>query len=225
MGYSGRGDGTFAARVKLAGSWLDVDQYAGAGNIPFAGKSAFLARAKNGTLWWYGGLNNGTLGPRDQWGTGNTWGGAHLSLVSALDGGPYPDLLESYAGHLYKGELDLGAGWQIYNLLVGPGDLSGDGKADLLARTPPVSCGCTGATARARASPPGSRWAPAGARTTGSWARATSRATAGRTCWPGTAPATCGCTRAPVPRRLRSPGACGSARAGARTPCWWRRAT
>ncbi|MFH8622582.1 FG-GAP repeat domain-containing protein [Streptomyces vietnamensis] len=133
-GYDGRGNGTFATRVKLAGSWIDVDQFGGAGNIPAAGKTAFLARDKAGTLFWYGGLNNGKITAREQQGTTGGWAGANLSFVSALDGGPYADLLETYQGHLYNRDRDLGGGWQIYNLLVGPGDLSGDGKADLLAR-------------------------------------------------------------------------------------------
>nr|WP_063782334.1 VCBS repeat-containing protein [Streptomyces vietnamensis] len=133
-GYNGRGNGTFETRVKLTGSWLNVDQFGGAGNIPAAGKTAFLARDKAGTLFWYGGENNGKLTAREQQGSTGGWAGANLSFVSALDGGPYADLLEIYQGHLYNRERDLGGGWQIYNLLAGPGDLSGDGKSDLLAR-------------------------------------------------------------------------------------------
>ncbi|MER7949051.1 VCBS repeat-containing protein [Streptomyces sp. NPDC096079] len=133
-GYTGRGDGTFATRVRLAGDWVAVDQFGGAGSIPATGKNAFLGRDRDGSLYWYGGQNNGTLTARKQWGVAYDWGGASLSYVSALDGGAFADLLEIYQGHLYNADRDLGGGWQIYNLLVGPGDLSGDGKGDLLAR-------------------------------------------------------------------------------------------
>ncbi|WP_329623012.1 VCBS repeat-containing protein [Streptomyces sp. NBC_01255] len=133
--YSGLGNGSYATRVKLSGTWNNVDQFAGAGNIPTAGKSSFLARDKAGTLFWYGGLNNGTFTAREQFGSTGGWAGSNISYVSALDTGPVADLLEVYEGHLYNnGKADLGGGWQIYDTLVGPGDLSGDGKADLLAR-------------------------------------------------------------------------------------------
>ncbi|MFF0476854.1 FG-GAP repeat domain-containing protein [Streptomyces sp. NPDC004284] len=135
-GYSGLGNGAYSARVKLSGSWLSVDQFGGAGNIPTASRSGFLGRDKAGTLFWYGDQNNGTLTARAQWGPAGAWAGAHLSYVSALDEGAFADLLEVYQGHLYNTsiEYDFGGGWQIYNLLVGPGDLSGDGTSDLLAR-------------------------------------------------------------------------------------------
>ncbi|MCX4981383.1 FG-GAP-like repeat-containing protein [Streptomyces sp. NBC_00572] len=132
--YSGLGNGSYSTRVKLSGSWLGVDQFAGAGNIPTAGRSGFLGRDRAGTLFWYGDQNNGKLTARAQWGTTGGWTGANLAYVSALDEGAFADLLEIYRGHLYNNDRDLGGGWQIYNLLVGPGDLSGDGKADLLAR-------------------------------------------------------------------------------------------
>ncbi|MFH8840736.1 FG-GAP repeat domain-containing protein [Streptomyces sp. NPDC017868] len=132
--YSGLGNGAYTAPVKLSGSWLSVDQFAGAGNIPTAGRSGFLGRDKGGTLFWYGDQNDGKLTARAQWGATGYWAGMNLSYVSALDEGAFADLLEIYQGHLYNVDRDLGGGWQIYNLLVGPGDLSGDGNSDLLAR-------------------------------------------------------------------------------------------
>ncbi|WP_306300587.1 VCBS repeat-containing protein [Streptomyces sp. NRRL B-24572] len=134
--YSGLGNGSYSAPVKLSGSWLSVDQFGGAGNIPTAGRSGFLGRDKAGTLFWYGDQNNGKLTARAQWGSTGGWAGANLSYVSALDEGAFADLLEIYQGHLYNSSNshDFGGGWQVYNLLAGPGDLSGDGKSDLLAR-------------------------------------------------------------------------------------------
>ncbi|MFE5593341.1 FG-GAP repeat domain-containing protein [Streptomyces sp. NPDC056549] len=132
--YHGRGDGTFTARVKAGTNWNNVEQFGGAGNIPSAGKTLFIARDKAGTLFWYRGLNNGGLTAREQVSSTGGYAGGNLALAYSLDGGTIPDLLEVYRGHLYNADRDLGGGWQIYNLLVGPGDLSGDGKSDLLAR-------------------------------------------------------------------------------------------
>jgi hypothetical protein len=36
----------------------------------------------------------------------------------------------------WKARSSLGTGWNRYNVLVGPGDLTGDGRPDLLAREP-----------------------------------------------------------------------------------------
>ncbi|MCE0448220.1 hypothetical protein LT493_44395 [Streptomyces tricolor] len=53
-----------------------------------------------------------------------------------------------------------------YNAVVGAGDLTGDGKADLVARaTPPACCGAT--ARRQGPSAPGRRSPPAGADTRG----------------------------------------------------------
>ncbi|MFD2009829.1 FG-GAP-like repeat-containing protein [Streptomyces narbonensis] len=133
--YSGLGNGSYSARAKLSGSWFDVDQFASAGNVPTNGKRGILARDKAGTVFEYRHRNGGKLGARDQVGPTGYFAGASVSFASALDPGPISDLLEVYQGHLYSnGSVDLGGGWQIYNLIVGPGDLTGDGKADLVAR-------------------------------------------------------------------------------------------
>ncbi|MFJ9431884.1 FG-GAP repeat domain-containing protein [Streptomyces sp. NPDC101490] len=135
-GYKGLGDGRLSTRQLIAenGKFLSVDQFGTGGGVPSSGKTAFLARNARGTLFWYGGENNGLLTPVEQWNEVGDWNGANISFVSSLDSNTYGDLLETYRGRLYRGDIDLGGGWQIYNLLIGPGDLSGDGKGDLLAR-------------------------------------------------------------------------------------------
>ncbi|WP_411072268.1 FG-GAP repeat domain-containing protein [Streptomyces sp. cmx-4-25] len=132
--YHGRGDGTFTARTRAGGGWNTVEQFGGAGNIPSAGKTLFIGRDRAGTLFWHRGLNNGGLAPREQLSNPGGYAGSNLTLAYSLDGGTLPDLLENHRGHLYKNNVDFGGGWQIYNLIVGPGDLSGDGRSDLLAR-------------------------------------------------------------------------------------------
>ncbi|MFI6421357.1 FG-GAP repeat domain-containing protein [Streptomyces sp. NPDC050842] len=133
--YSGLGNGSYSAPLKLSGSWVDVDQFGAAGNIPTNGKRGFLARDKAGTLFEYRHRNSGKLGARQQASATGVFAGANISFVSALDPGPLADFLDVYQGRLTSnGETDLGGGWQIYNLIAGPGDLTGDGKADLVAR-------------------------------------------------------------------------------------------
>ncbi|CUM40660.1 FG-GAP repeat domain-containing protein [Streptomyces gardneri] len=133
--YSGLGNGSYSTRVKLTGSWNNVDQFAQGGSLPTAGKNGFLGRDKEGTLFSYRVQNNGKISAREQASTTGGWAGASISYVSALDWGTLADILEVYQGRLYNnGNTDLGGGWQIYNLIVGPGDLTGDGKGDLVAR-------------------------------------------------------------------------------------------
>ncbi|MEU3604543.1 VCBS repeat-containing protein [Streptomyces sp. NPDC035033] len=134
--YYGRGNGTFTARAQTGTAWNRVEQFGGAGNIPSVGKTLFMARDKAGTLFWYRGLNNGKLAAREQVSDTGGWAGAHVSLSYALDGNTIPDLLYVTQGYLINtsNRHVFGGGWQVYNRLVGPGDLSGDGKSDLLAR-------------------------------------------------------------------------------------------
>ncbi|MFF9146853.1 FG-GAP repeat domain-containing protein [Streptomyces sp. NPDC014861] len=135
--YYGRGNGTFTARAQTGTAWNKVEQFGGAGNVPSLGKTLFMGRDKAGTLFWHRGLNNGRLAPREQVSDTGGWAAAGLmTLAHALDGNTLPDLLFVREGHLVSTstEKDLGGGWQVYDRLVGPGDLSGDGKSDLLAR-------------------------------------------------------------------------------------------
>ena len=133
--YSGLGNGSFTAPLKLNGNWRHGDQFAQSGGIPTVGRSSFLARAKSGEVYWYGNNNDGTVTPRELWADGDL-SRVNLTYVSALDPYSAADYLEIYQGNLYiNGAVNLGGGWGVFNTLVGPGDLTGDGKADLLART------------------------------------------------------------------------------------------
>lgn len=136
--YSGLGNGRMGARVLMAdkGAFQSVDQFGGSGTIPAFGKRAVLGRDKAGSLYWYSAQNNGLLGPREQVGDTGGWGGASLTYASSLNDSGFATLLELWNNHLYNNFSghDFGSGWGVYNLLVGPGDLTGDGKSDLLAR-------------------------------------------------------------------------------------------
>ncbi|MFF8846680.1 FG-GAP repeat domain-containing protein [Streptomyces sp. NPDC015127] len=135
--YLSTGAGTFTPRTQLSTGWNHVSQFSGAGNNPHWGKNEVVGVNKSGVMYAYYGMNNGRLSPREEGGSG--WGGAKLTLTSSFNDDGYGDLLEVMDGTLYNyddyvGDGEIGSGWGIYNTLFGPGDLSGDGRADLLAR-------------------------------------------------------------------------------------------
>ncbi|SED21111.1 Repeat domain-containing protein [Streptomyces sp. TLI_105] len=134
--YGGDGAGSYDTleTISAPGAWSGVSQFAGAGNIPATGKEELLARDKAGTLYWYYALNNGKLSARQRVSDVGEWAGANLTNASSFDPNGESDVLEVWNGHLYVERKDFGGGWGIYDLLVGPGDLNGDGSGDLLAR-------------------------------------------------------------------------------------------
>ncbi|AJF65604.1 FG-GAP-like repeat-containing protein [Streptomyces vietnamensis] len=134
--YTGKGDGTLGTRVQVSdtGGWAEVPQFGGAGNNPVLGnKEGVLARDKAGTMFWYG-VTGGKLGTRSQVGDTGGWAGADFTHLSSMDMDASSDISEVYQGVLYIANNRIGSGWGVYNAIVGPGDLSGDGKGDLLAR-------------------------------------------------------------------------------------------
>ncbi|MFJ7960597.1 FG-GAP repeat domain-containing protein, partial [Streptomyces sp. NPDC096319] len=135
--YTGKGDGTLAPRTQIGqrGEWDWVVQFGGAGNIPVGGeKDGVFARDTTGTMYWYGTTNGGRLGTRARYGNAGDWRGADFTHLSTMDPDASSDLAEVFQGVLYVDSVKIGSGWGVYNALVGPGDLSGDGKGDLLAR-------------------------------------------------------------------------------------------
>ncbi|WP_328944268.1 VCBS repeat-containing protein [Streptomyces sp. NBC_00250] len=135
--YSGKGDGTLAPRMQSgdAGYWHFVPQFGGASNSPVAAtKEGVLARDASGTMYFYGARTNGLLTTRSQFGPANGWQGADFTHLSSLDPDGESDIAQLFDNGLYIDGTYVGSGWGVYNALAGPGDLTGDGKGDLLAR-------------------------------------------------------------------------------------------
>ncbi len=140
------GDGT--GRLVGTGGWNAMNALVRHGDFSRDGKEDVIAReASTGKLWLYKGAGTGSLGSRTLIGSGGWNGMNHLTGVGNLTPDGYADLLavEKSTGKLwlYPGTASggLGArklvgsgGWNAMNALAGPGDLDGDGKADLIAR-------------------------------------------------------------------------------------------
>ncbi len=147
--YRGNGRGGLAsAGTLIARGWSAYTDVFTPGDWNGDKKPDLLARKTNGELWLIAG--NGTGGfsgsPR-QIGTG--WQMyAQMITPGDLTADGRPDLLgRTPAGTLYlyvgtgtgtgyqPGKV-VSRGWQVYNTVFSTGDLTGDGRADLIARTP-----------------------------------------------------------------------------------------
>ncbi|MFF9500503.1 N-acetylmuramoyl-L-alanine amidase [Streptomyces sp. NPDC014656] len=145
---SGNPNALFKARLRTGGGWQVYNKILGIGDMNADGKADLIGRDAAGVLWFYKGTGDPLrpFAPKSQVGGG--WQ-TYDEIVSTGDvtGDGKPDLLgRDKTGVLwfYKGTGDplkpfaqrvqVGGGWQAYNLMVGPGDLNKDGKPDLIAR-------------------------------------------------------------------------------------------
>ncbi|MEU3984675.1 trypsin-like serine protease [Streptomyces sp. NPDC026672] len=98
--YPGKGNGTFATRVKVGTGWNQYNSLRGHGDFDGDGRADLIARrSSGGDLYLYRG-------------TGKAGSGAFSARVKVR------------------------SAWTGYNAFDAVGDLSGDGRADFLARTP-----------------------------------------------------------------------------------------
>ncbi|MFF5280831.1 N-acetylmuramoyl-L-alanine amidase [Streptomyces sp. NPDC013171] len=145
---SGNPSAPFKARLRTGGGWQVYDRITGVRDLTGDGKPDLIAREKSGVLWLYKGTGTPAtpFAPRVKIGTG--WQ-IYNDVVSTgdLTSDGKPDLIgrdSTGALWLYKGtgsatapyaaRVKVGTGWQIYNSITGPSDLTGDGKVDFVAR-------------------------------------------------------------------------------------------
>ena len=144
--YPGSGTGGFLPRQRMATGWNVFTAIVTPGDVTGDGNGDVLTRNAAGQLRLYPG--NGTLGFTASRLVGAGGWNAMTALTAAgdLTGDARPDLLaRDSAGRLWlypmvgtgtfqTRRLTGSSGWNAMNAIMGAGDLSGDGKADLLAR-------------------------------------------------------------------------------------------
>ncbi|QPK45052.1 N-acetylmuramoyl-L-alanine amidase [Streptomyces gardneri] len=148
--YQGSGNpaAPFKARLRTGGGWGVYDKIIAVRDVTNDGRPDLIAREKSGVLWLY----KGTGTPATPFATRIRVGGGwqtYNAIVSTgdLSGDGKADLIGRDASGVlwsYKGtgssttpfatRYRVGAGWGAYNSIVGPSDLSTDGKGDLIAR-------------------------------------------------------------------------------------------
>ncbi|WP_328949834.1 FG-GAP-like repeat-containing protein [Streptomyces sp. NBC_00184] len=148
--YKGTGKAAvpYAARTKVGAGWSAYNSLTEAGDVSGDGRADLLGRDGSGVLWLYKGTGKAAVPYAARTKVGAGWS-AYNSLTEAGDvsGDGRADLLgrdSSGVLWLYKGtgkaavpyaaRTKVGAGWSAYNSLVSAGDLTGDGRADLLGR-------------------------------------------------------------------------------------------
>ncbi|HEX7536247.1 MAG TPA: fibronectin type III domain-containing protein, partial [Dermatophilaceae bacterium] len=142
--YRGDGTGGFLAAVNLGTGWNGLTALASPGDMTGDGNADVMGRDTAGTMWLYPG--NGTSGLTTRRSLGTGWN-AYSTITAAGDmiAGGRPDLfaLDSTTGILwvypYTGNAVGGTRVQVRTgltgfTITGPGDISGDGRADVLAR-------------------------------------------------------------------------------------------
>lgn len=129
----------------LAGSWASVADVVTPGDFTGDAVADLVTRTAGGDLYLLRGTGNATFGAPTRIGSG--WG-IFDAVVSPGDftGDGRPDVLARRRSDgtlwLYRGtstglaatETRVATGWQVFDQVFSPGDLTGDGRPDLLAR-------------------------------------------------------------------------------------------
>ncbi|MFF9016212.1 FG-GAP repeat domain-containing protein [Streptomyces sp. NPDC014870] len=146
--YLGKGDGTFATRLKVGAGWGAYNKITGGSDLDSDGKADLLATDAAGGLYLYKGTGDWRAPYAGRVKIGHGWGIYNqLTAVGNIAGASAGDLvardrngvLWSYLG---KGDgtlaarTKIGGGWNTYSHLVGIGDANRDGRNDLYAYTP-----------------------------------------------------------------------------------------
>ncbi|MER8230541.1 N-acetylmuramoyl-L-alanine amidase [Streptomyces sp. NPDC094049] len=148
--YQGTGDGgaPFLTRYRVGPGWQDYDAVTPMTALRADGTGDLVARGKDGVLWYYKGSGNASAPFAGRLRVGGGWG-VYDKLLGARDmnADGRPDLIaRDKTGVLwlytntgatpnpFATRVRVGGGWNIYDELISTGDMTGDGKPDLIAR-------------------------------------------------------------------------------------------
>ncbi|MFD8887272.1 FG-GAP repeat domain-containing protein [Streptomyces erythrochromogenes] len=130
--YKSIGGGKFAAPTYYGSGWERNKFMVGAGTTQLYGKAQNLMTQTNNTLAKYYALANGDyLSPPTNAGTETP--GSRNTYATGLNSHNHASYVQNIGSDLYIRGQKVSTTWN-YTLMVGPGDLTGDGKGDLLSR-------------------------------------------------------------------------------------------
>ena len=133
----GSGTGTLTPRTPVGGGW-NRNLVSGQGHTTLYGRADLYGLTSGGDLYHYSGTDTGGLTPRTMVGLTRQWLDTRLLTTVSLTDYDERSLLEIDHDTLYNLRDSFtgvtSTGWSGYGTVLGPGDLNGDGYADMLAR-------------------------------------------------------------------------------------------
>ena len=144
--YPGDGSGGFETPVQIGQGWSGFNALVSPGDFDGDDRSDLIGRMTDGTLWLYRGTGEGGFGSGEQigqgWsdftsivGPGDFSGDGNADLIGRNTAGRLLLYRGDGSGGFYSGNTEIGHGWAGFTSIVAPGDFSGDGRPDLIART------------------------------------------------------------------------------------------
>ncbi|QGZ48553.1 N-acetylmuramoyl-L-alanine amidase [Streptomyces sp. QHH-9511] len=148
--YQGTGTASapFLNRYRIGSGWNAYNLVTPLTALRADGTGDVIAREPSGALWYYSASGNPSAPFKARVKAGTGWG-VFNQIVGVRDqtGDGKPDVIgrePSGVLWLYPGtgnpsaplgpRLQVGTGWQTYNMIISTGDLTGDGKPDLMGR-------------------------------------------------------------------------------------------
>jgi stage II sporulation protein D len=141
----GRGDGTFASPVQIGTGWQIHNLVLPVGDFDGDGFTDLIARRGDGNLFLYSGNGAGGFRRTTQIGTGwqgftallgagDITGDGNVDVLARRKDGTVRVYAGDGAGYWRLPATTAATGWAVYTALTAPGDFTGDGEHDIIAR-------------------------------------------------------------------------------------------